>query len=125
MYLNSFRVDTLEYLIIVGVRLFIFQPISTHYLLNPYPTFIDIHQILLLHSKNFSNYDNVKLNISLNPCPIMPSPPINCSPVAKVEHYEQHWKNTKENQICPRKSVWSVNGAVNSFFSTASTFPIL
>ena len=57
----------------------------------------------------------------LDPGPVMPSPPVYCSPVAKVENDEQHWKHTQKNQICPRKSVWPVNGAVNPFLTAAST----
>ena len=62
---------------------------------------------------------------SLDPGPVMPSPPINCSPVAKVENDEQHWKHTEKNQICPRESVRPVNGAVNPFLSAASTPAVL
>ena len=44
---------TLEYLIIVGVRLLIFWQFSSHYALIPYPTFINfgrnVHPIWLFH----------------------------------------------------------------------------
>ena len=50
---------TLDYLIIVGVRLLIFQQFSSHYALIPYPTFINfgrnVHPIWLFHPQRLMN----------------------------------------------------------------------
>ena len=48
-----YSIITLDYLIIVGVRLLIFRQFSSHYALIPYPTFINfgrnVHPIWLFH----------------------------------------------------------------------------